>query len=422
MKSFLCLLISFWFRPVSAQLSYVDKSLNSKAASYLEWFSWSPDSTYNSNPECSLAELGGLKNSSSTPQEHAKKISVFWDNCSSSIQHSKHGWLYNAFKTLSMNDDFSFSPEFLPVNIKLDEQLNAHGVLSLQPGKVPRPLIVLRLGVLGEAYRYRVEKFLTQIFFKELGYHVLAISNSFSDDGFLSQPELIAGGFFEAYQNMRIGEILLSDPELKDQISELRLVGSSLGGLGVLITSGIEAQWKKSHSIYKNFVALCPAVDLHKNFENLTQPGLFSKLIELRVESRLKKTLARFPDIMDLSLWPTDAPLLARLLSKGMKSHPLVLEKMKKYVEPGLLHDDFIEDNKALNWLKYSRKPVYILSAKRDSLVPVEFNTLAVSNQFGNKSNLGIIVEDVSEHCTFPVEAAWPFLTTLFSEITNFSK
>ena len=321
-----------------------------------------------------------------------------------------------------MDDRFSYGPEFKPVDIQLDDHFHAHAVLSLQPVPEPRPLIVLRLGVLGEAYKYRVEKFLTQILYKELGYHVLVVSNSFSDDGLMSQPELVAGGFLEAYQNMRIGEILLSPPELKEKISELRLVGASLGGLGVLMAAGLEEKWRGRKDIYKNFVAFCPAVDLQKNLENLIQPGFFAKMIERRLQYRLKKALELHADVLDSVQWEPNQPLLGRLLQKGLKNHYLVTDRMKKYVDAQLINNDFVLDNRALPWLQHSRRPVFILSSTRDPLVPLEFNTQAVLSQYGSKSNIGIIVKDVSEHCTFSVEAAWPFLVALTSEIVSHSK
>lgn len=339
----------------------------------------------------------------------------------------------NVIDSLRSKIFFDFDAEgkygFKNFDVQMNSTLKVRGLLGLHEKTLDqpqRPLVIFRMGIHGNRDEFMAERFLVKILYQDLGYHVLMLE-SLTSHGFLVANEKISfGGLEEGLQTFFIlNQIDQKEFPWTEQISEIHLMGMSMGGEGVFLTTYLDE--KTIHQI-KSVQVFCPVINLEKTFNAHNQPGLINALGDVWNSLRLKALTARTPELQNLGLWkmlfdlkPRFSPRVVELINEQNEKPLLRVADLQNKFPHLKLPGEFIEKlNNSFGFyernnfwpvFKNEKTPIEIVVTPHDKMALNEVNSdLIRLHQQPGVFKKTSFVDLEGFHCALAEEYQWPFL------------
>ncbi|MES3037890.1 MAG: hypothetical protein V4736_08290 [Bdellovibrionota bacterium] len=314
-------------------------------------------------------------------------------------------------KLLSVDFQHLNHPFFKPVVLSFPEGQKIKGLLGIRSFKHPRPLVVVRIGVFGNALEFLGEKYLPMQLFEQGPFNVLVVeSTSGSDYLKLNKDRWGLAGVDEGLQNFHIAQ-RLSDPSepLSKLVSSIHFLGMSLGGQGLFTTSELLRHY--SVPKIKNFVALCPVVHLQTSLMGLVEPMFqgfgadvwLQKRLEPFVESRFGKQYKGRSISGIFKLEPEFTHELIRLLGDNFDPPKFSEWGVGSWALSAKQSMDIMAEKLRLTPLV----PFSVISAKDDPIVGYKKNTERLKYLEEKMDNFRIYTLPKGHHCAYPVTYDW---------------
>lgn len=341
----------------------------------------------------------------------------------------------DSFKSkLFFDFDLTDSTQFKKIIFELKPGLKIRGMFALHDGQ-KKPLVIFRMGVHGNIDEFLAERYLFKLIYQDLGYHVLVLESLTSHGYLTSNDRITVGGFEEGLHTFFIlNQITNREFKWTNLVTDIHLVGVSLSGSGIFLTTYLDEQY--GHKI-KSVQTFCPLINFQKTFEYHSRPGLFSAYFDLWNSFRLKSLYSKNPDLEKISLWPMLFDLTPRFTSAAFdwvnhkESKPLLDLQTFKNKFPQIHFPDelisHIENSKSLYDLnnfwpifKNKKTPIQIYYTPNDPAVINSLNTdLILSGKQPGDFSKTKITELNGVHCALAAEYQWPFLVEMLKRGFN---
>ncbi len=323
--------------------------------------------------------------------------------------------------------DFAMSDkkQFQKIQIQLQPNLKIRGLLGLQQGI--KPLVIIRLGIHGNIDEVFAERFLAKIAFENLGYNILVLENLTSHGHLSTNTDYSFGGIEEGLQTYFILQMIREKKfSWSSHISEIHLIGVSLGAHGAFVTQYLDEQSQKK-PILSSVQLFCPVVNLEKNFSRLSNTGLFQVGVDVWNRIRIPKLAEKinynvWPMVFDFK--PQFLPSILKKMNKE-KSKPILefktfqiefpdLKLPEKFISHVNNSKTFFELNDFWSFYENKNTPITIYTTPDDPAVANDINTEMIRSkkQPGNFQNIQFI-DLKGLHCGLASEYQWPFLVEM---------
>jgi hypothetical protein len=341
------------------------------------------------------------------------------------IQGEKSIDLREVLRNLSVEFDVSDIQHFRKVWFHLTPQLKIRGLFAIQDFKTPRPLVILRMGIHGNVDELLAERFILKALYEDLKVNVLVLEN-LTSHAFLSQNTQISfGGVEEGLHTFAVINFLKDkNYSFSRLISDVHLVGVSLGGQGTFVTALLS---EKNGTQIKSILNFCPLINFSETFEGHAQKSLKNIGIDFWNYHRLHSLNDHYSTkLRDLELWrmpfdlkPRFTPRVLEILNEERRA-PLysaesVLKDFPKIKWPvGFLEQitqskSFYEMNDFWKVYQGVKTPIFIYATPKDFLVTNEVNIDRIfeGKQPGDFKSVKIEKLDRGLHCGLAASYMW---------------
>lgn len=364
----------------------------------VQWFfkilSWNPNGlSHNTSCETLAQKWTDFKN-----------LQLYFEACEDKIIDHSILSHFIAARTLSIENDFSKNSLVKPVRFLLNSGVQVSGMLALKDLSKKRPLIILRLGIFGQADDMQAETFIYKMLFEQSHYNFLILDNSSNLHFLNNNPEQLSfAGYDEGLQNLEIAKLLKDTTQpIARLVSSLHLVGVSLGGHGVMYAN-IKNQ--ENLAPIDSFMAFCPLIQFNETLEyHRTQKSALNYFAnfwgELRLGPFIKNKKTEFA---------TSGPILPNLTD-------YIAQVYAKQNNENENENIFFARN---NFIKSSdlSSEILIFASLYDKLVPYDLN----AGWMKAKSEEGLFTKAIvqplkySFHCSVPDHYFWSTWTDLLN-------
>ncbi len=337
-------------------------------------------------------------------------------------------------QVLSVKFDLSDNNHFRKVvfNIPSAEQKQIHirGLLALHDDKKPRPLVILRMGVHGNVDEFLAERFIAKAAFEDFGFNFLALEN-LTSHGYISQDNPVTfGGVDEGLQTYAVlQEIRNPASHLGKLISDIHLLGISLGAHGVFLTTALD---EVNHHDLKSSTVFCPVVNLISTLKFHSQANGYSAFVDLWNRRRLNSIPEKIPELDHTQWWktffdfkPRFMPAVISYLDQHQRKPAEKTDQAMKWPLGLQAHFDKDQSFSQMNdfWPFYQNKvtPFLIVTTANDILVSEEINSdlILQKKQSGDFSQTHILQLNKGTHCGLPPDFQWNFIVSLLKTQWN---
>ena len=340
--------------------------------------------------------------------------------------------LFEQFQSkLFFNYDVSDHKQFQLFSDQLSDYVKIRGLLAIHDG-APRPMVIFRMGIHGNRDEVLAERFLLKIIFQDLGLNVLMLENLTSHAYLMQNKNVSIGGMEEGLHTFFIlNKIKNNMYPWSKQISDIHLLGISLGSQGVFLTTMLDEQ---SQHFIKSSQVFCPLVNFKETFEFLKPASFFNAFVDIWNWRRLVAIHSRMPDYspwsqykMVFGLQPQFTPLAMGWLDHEVVKPILMIEDFEKQFPKAKFSPEFrkfLSVSKSLFQLnnfwpiyKNVKTPFQIVATPNDPLVNNATNSDRIVNktQPGDFSKTSYLKLD-GVHCALAAEYEWPFLVEVFEK------
>ncbi|MFZ3230769.1 MAG: hypothetical protein WA160_11235 [Pseudobdellovibrio sp.] len=376
-------------------------------------------------------ELCRLSFSSSSLKERVLELGQFQKekaDCVYRKDAASASTVRKLFQALSVNFDVSDSTHFRKVIFQLPakngQAIFARGLFGFHDDKKARPLMILRLGVHGNIDELLAERFIAKAAYEDFDFNFLVLEN-LTSHGYLSQDNPITfAGIEEGLHTFYILKQLKEEnAALSALITKIHLIGISLGGHGIFVTTTLD---EKNNKYLSSASAYCPMINLKETMDSHSNEGAAEAGIDLWNHLRLAAIPNRILELNHTEWWktafdfqPRFMPAILDYLAARQFAPSIKLPENIKWPKGFKQH---LENSKSffeLNnfWPYYENKitPFLIVTTPNDPLVPLDSNSnlIVQKKQPGVFSKTQILQLDRSIHCALPTEYQWSFVIDL---------
>ena len=308
---------------------------------------------------------------------------------------------------------------------QLNPDVKIRGLLALHKDQ-KRPIVIFRMGINGNRDEVLAERYLLKILFEDIGAHVLMLENLTSHSYFVQNQKNSIGGMEEGLHTFYVlNKIKTGGYAWSRQVTDLHLLGISLGSQGVFLATMLDEQ---SQHFLKSSQVFCPLVNFQETFEFLEKPGFGNVFVDFWLWRRMVEVRKRMQDDSSWSMLrmlftrtPEFIPKAMAWLNEKVKEPILSVTDIEKKFPNAKFSPEFLQHLKsshsllALNnfWLIYKNQktPFQIVVTPNDPLVNNGLNSDRIKNKtqsgdFSKTTFLGL----QGVHCALAAEYQWPFL------------
>ncbi len=341
------------------------------------------------------------------------------------VQGDKSIPLREVLRNLSVEFDVSDTQHFRKVWFHLTPTLKVRGLFAIQDFTNKRPLVILRMGIHGNVDELFAERFILKALYEDLKVNVLVLE-SLTSHAFLSQnTQITFGGVEEGLHTFAIMNFLKEKKyPMSSLISEVNLVGVSLGGQGTFVTTLLA---EKNGVKVKSVLNFCPLINLRETFEGHAAKSLKNIGIDIWNHLRLQSLYKHYSSqLKDLELWkmpfdlkPRFTPRLLEILNNERRSTLYTSEELKKdfpkiewpagFLEQITQSATFYDMNDFWKVYQGVKTPIFIYSTPKDFLVTNELNIdrIVDGTQPGDFKSVKIENLDRGLHCGLAAAFMW---------------
>lgn len=310
------------------------------------------------------------------------------------------------------------------LTFKLDDGTLMKGILVLNPSKVAKPLIMIKGGIYADAIFRGGSNNLLLHYTTEAPFHALYLESTTSKEYVRRNKSIAIGGLVESHQMI---EILrqLENSKYASKISEVHLVGNSLGGNGALMfeQSLTHAQSLSSRFTPRSITAHCPVVNFKRSFANMFSPTLAGRGGVMYLRNILQELRAEVPLINLLfgsrSVNSCEPEELQHIMQSANSDFYRNYYRTHYESSNFDLERDLYEANDFRNVSGEQTIPTYIIHAKDDRVVRFKDNLGLMLETHGRElsPNVKTIVLEQGDHCAYGHVYNWGHMTTLYKSI-----
>lgn len=390
----------------------------------LDFFKWDPSgASRRFRPACdpSLWQQASLQKPVSQ-EEWTTHLEKFLQDCDQDWETGQRGLLSNTIGIMSLKLHPSRYPYGRHVILKLPHQIRIKGLLAMKTDGKRRPLVIFRTGIFSNTQEFYPERYLFLQMFEQSPFDVLVLESSSGSEFLKHNTDYAVGGFDEGLQNYWIARQLQSPQEpISRLISDVHMMGMSMGGHGVLFSALLNEQTKKP--VFQSALAFCPLLNMQETLDYHRSQGFSMDILNYYASRRLKVLRERIPELQEDQFIPRffdwiRAHYQGPLIAEGGHLPGIHLpEGMQKVLEdPHRPEDLFWRLNHFWPWYENVKTPVVIFSTRKDPIVSWFLNAGRIEDhrmQFRD-SNLKLFSFSQGYHCSLPVAYDWGVLATLF--------
>lgn len=294
--------------------------------------------------------------------------------------------------------------------------------------KTPSPLIIIKGGIYADSTFEGSPNNLLLQYARESPFNALYLESTTSKDFIRRNKDISFGGLIESSQ---LAEVLyeLEHSKLEKTISEVHLVGNSLGGYGVLLIEQSIGEARQEglaiseHFYPRSLTAHCPVINLKKSFINMfsfSLAGIMGTSYLRRILDGLRYDAPLIYKIFgddDLSHYNRETlqSVMQRLNSESYRRFYLNRYGTRNYQ----MERDLYQANDVSNHIRRLTIPTYIIHAKNDHIVRYKDNLGELLRDHQNElpPNVHTLTLEEGDHCAFGHAYNWGHMTTLFKSI-----
>ncbi len=355
-----------------------------------------------------------------------QSIQQFFDRCSDhlkvrAITHPLLKYIRNRYP---YTDDRSLS--LLTFNLRDGSRLR--GIFVHNQLSTPSPLVIIKGGIYADVIFEGSPNNLLLQYAQEAPFNALYLESTTSKEYIRTNKGIAFGGLIESAQ---LAEVLyeLEHSKYSSLISEVHLVGNSLGGNGVLLIekslyeASAEGLGISSRLYPRSLTAHCPVINLKKSFAAMfstTLAGILGTrylryiLDDIRYDVPLIYNLFGNNDLRDY-----ERPILQDVMQK------VNAESYRKFYQRRYGTDDFDMErdlyraNDVSDYVTQLKIPTYIIHAKNDHIVRYKDNLglLLQKRRHQLPKHVQTLALDRGDHCAYGHAYNWGHITTLYKTI-----
>lgn len=354
-------------------------------------------------------------------KERQNFIQSYYDKCEAELTQNRPANVSAMFSLIRIYYDAFNHPDIKPLRILFSDKSKVNGVLALKPDSTPRPLVIVRSGLMDNGSPNRVTAMLLAHLFDENPFHVIVLGSHSDIDYVKSNHRLALAGFSEGREMMALAHWLKNSSSLSSKISSVHSFGISFGGNASLMTSIYNSHYvdeKSKAPLFNSSFALCPVVDTQLTVRDLFEDQYKSQLMGFLTRTIMKDIHPYVPELQDLydpdnlppnSEWPRIiAESAIRFFNKQDPWSFLSPFKGHSFIDTS----DYWNRNNYLKFVRDSITPTLAIASHDDEIVSNKKNTLRLKN-IENKNVLSVNT-NYGSHCAFSMAYGWNTTTQLF--------
>ncbi|HND85434.1 MAG TPA: hypothetical protein PLU50_06475 [Pseudobdellovibrionaceae bacterium] len=352
---------------------------------------------------------------SSNTQQFARNVEQFMKRCGSSLSRGGYSGLLGLYAFTKNTYQFTASPDIRKIEIKLPGGTIVTAFLAMKPNKTPRPLVIVKCGVLCSAAATPAVRNYMMNYFDQSPFHVLFLGSTTGLDYIAKNHHFAIGGWSEGAEIMAVGKWVKQQSEIMENVSSLHASGISLGGNAAMFASYYnDREAAQGQRLFNSVTAICPVINLR---DSLDYEFLFNGIIGYFFTKELKsQLLAAKEDLTDVGhlISKDQIPNRSQMTRyvAGLSSVALSKRNIKASGE------DWLKWNNFFNINPNPTGPLLAIAAKDDSIVNARLNSGALKtlDRYQSVHNMGVILLAKGNHCAFHTAYGMPLISTILRD------
>jgi predicted alpha/beta-fold hydrolase len=321
----------------------------------------------------------------------------------------------------NVNYDLIQNKNIKKLRFTFNDNNSVKGLLAMKPGK--RPLVIFQTGIYDNAVDGAVVRNYFMNMYDETPFHILVLGSNTGVEYIKDNHILSMGGFEEGKQILDVVQMITNDPAYRDQITDVHVVGVSLGSNAVLYSSLYNSYLPEGASKIKSTMAFCPVVNLQPTMDSVfkyTPRGIFYGIL---TEQVLREVFSYVPQLANY-LNPNYLFWSHEDMKNATSQVALQYYQQKTSQQPWDMQpfsgdtintqDDIWSHNNFIAQAQRVTTPTLVVYAKDDPLVKPSINSEDLYAHFQNQnSDVGVMAFENGSHCAFNLGESWPTMSTL---------
>lgn len=361
-----------------------------------------------------------------THQGVSPELFPFWQKCTPLYSRLVVNRLEPLVRLLGVQYQVLQHPYIRRVLVRTREGVKIKGFMALQPTLEPRPLVIVRCGIVCNATLHSPMLMETLMhLYDEGSFHVLLLGNGTGTAFARDNAYFAIAGVEDGRINSEVVKIF-TDPNLafNQHISSVHMVGISLGGHGALYSDLYESLNKGGPKV-ASVTAVCPVVDLQPTINFLFSNDAFeAKFITGTLWPTLKSAQ---PDITNFQLYfPAQEPSRDQfpgVIGHAMQEWYLNWKSHFDWTNTPFANaalstlDEAWRANRFEDYVDQLKIPTLLLAADDDQLVNPEVNTKLLISMWHSPQHgmITALVDNTGNHCGFGTSLGWGNFSTLLT-------
>lgn len=352
-------------------------------------------------------------------------LQKFFDQCSRYLR--VRGITHPLLRYIRNRYPFTTDRDISILTFDLRDGNKLRGIFIHNQLSEPSPLVIIKGGIYADAIFEGSPNNLLLQYALEAPFNALYLESTTSKEYIRSNKGIAFGGLIESAQ---LAEVLyeLEHSKYSSLISEVHLVGNSLGANGVLLIekslyeASTEGLGISSRLYPRSLTAHCPVINLKKSFGAMfssTLTGIFGTSYLRRILNDLRYDVPLIYQLFgDNDLRNYDRPVLQSVMQK------VNAESYRKFYQRRFGTDDFDMErdlylaNDVSDYVTNLKIPTYIIHAKNDHIVRYKDNLgLLLVKRHRLPKNVRTLTLEHGDHCAYGHAYNWGHITTLYKTI-----
>lgn len=308
------------------------------------------------------------------------------------------------------------------VRIDLSNGYIVRGILGLKRDGKKRPLILIQSGVHSNAEDGPSSRNIIMQLFDEAPFNVLFIGSVTGRDFLEDNGVLTLGGIDEGRNLIEIAQMIRSDAPFKELVSEIHVLGISLGGHGALYSSLYNSFLPEKP--IESVMAFCPVNNLGPTVESVFDNSIRGWYYNKLTVDVFKSVYNNVPILGQLLDWGGDwsRDVTKAAVQEGTFRHYRAISQYQDWTYPPFnkvkveKKEDLWNLSQFVNQVDSITTPLTVAYSADDYLVlpNINSNVLLEKLKTSPKENIGVIRYAHGNHCAAAISDGWPTLSSMF--------
>ncbi len=330
-------------------------------------------------------------------------LNKFFKKCDNGLVQSSDNKFAELIR-LSLRDYESGDSSMVKAfELRLKNNESVRGFLALKSVE-KRPIVIVKCGIFCDGGSSFTNDSLTSAIFDSGPFHLLMLSNHTGAVNISNNKRVSMGGFVEGQEIVEIANWVKNYSSFKDLVSEIHVLGISLGGNAALF-SGIYND-NLEEKLISSVIGYCPVVNMKNSIKDASSKGIMSAYVRLKIRRLVKDNVDSIDylrDIFDFNFIKY-RKLLPEALALSTIEYINSLDN-RKFLKPfSGIKLESIEDYHYYNDFKQHlgslNTPTFVWASKNDPVVRYNRNTGLINNfDIKRNNNIQVVGVNKGSHC-----------------------